>query len=165
MLEIQYGLLEAELWKGNDELRKILNCYRSHYFPSSESLDYEGLNCWLACNRPLIYVAEEPGTREIFGFALVYEIGTILSRGKNWYLNDFFVSENARGQGLGEGLVEHVLVAAKLGDIKCFYLKTEVGNIPAQRLYKKAGLLENMEYRYYYLALNKCSNTVENAKF
>jgi len=67
------------------------------------------------------------------------------------YLEDLFVSEESRGQGIGTQLVNTVIEEAK--KIGCYKLElnSQIENIRAQELYKKMGF-ENLglEFKMYF---------------
>ncbi len=61
--------------------------------------------------------------------------GSTWSRAGYCYLEDLFVSDDARGKGVGRALIEAVAAAAKDAGIERLYWVTDGGNTAAQALY------------------------------
>lgn len=59
------------------------------------------------------------------------------SEGEVCYLNDLFVSEEARGKGVARALIEHVYTAAKAQGCAKVYWLTHETNTTAQALYDR----------------------------
>ncbi|MBV6885461.1 GNAT family N-acetyltransferase [Xanthomonas euvesicatoria] len=57
------------------------------------------------------------------------------SVGNYCYLQDLFVSDNARSNGVGRALIEHVYTAAKINEASRVYWLTHETNHTAMRLY------------------------------
>ena len=57
--------------------------------------------------------------------------------GEDCYLEDLFVEDGARGQGLGRALIEDLMVLAKARGWHRLYWHTDAGNLPARRLYDR----------------------------
>jgi ribosomal protein S18 acetylase RimI-like enzyme len=67
-----------------------------------------------------------------------------------WILNDLFVTNEARGSGLGRGLMEFAERYAKKTNAKGIELETAVDNKVAQSLYEDLGYIENTRYKTYF---------------
>lgn len=88
-----------------------------------------------------------------WGFVAIAEDGTCLgivhylfhrsswSEGGYCYLEDLFVSEKARGLGLGRSLIEEVATAAKAYGATRLYWATEHSNKTARKLYDQVAEL------------------------
>lgn len=73
------------------------------------------------------------------GYIVICDSYSIEFGGKTAMIDEFFVLSEARGQGIGKrvlGLLEPHLITR---DIKVLFLEVSPSNIPAQRLYQKAG--------------------------
>lgn len=79
------------------------------------------------------FVAEE---KEILGFALFYTRYSTW-KGKRLYLEDFIVTEAARGKGIGKILFEKVVEEAKNGDYNGMTWQVLDWNDPAINFYNK----------------------------
>ncbi len=73
---------------------------------------------------------------------------SVWAGGTTAFLDDLFVSETARRQKLGRTLLDHALDRARAHGAKSLSLTTNEKNVPAQTLYKSAGLVEASEPRW-----------------
>lgn len=65
------------------------------------------------------------------------------------YLEDLFVNDKARGQGIGKALIKYVYDFAKTKNCNRVYWVTDSDNITAQRLYEKvANKMDFIQYRH-----------------
>jgi len=80
------------------------------------------------------FVAEIDGT--IIGFALFYTRYSTW-KGSRLYLEDFFVTEGLRGQGIGKILFEKVIKEAKDGNFNGMVWQVLDWNAPAINFYNK----------------------------
>lgn len=80
------------------------------------------------------FVAED--SNEILGFALFYTRYSTW-KGRRLYLEDFIVTENARGKGIGKILFEKVIDEAKNGDYNGMTWQVLDWNTPAINFYNK----------------------------
>jgi len=65
------------------------------------------------------------------------------------YLQDLFVSEEARGHGAARALIEHVAAAARTRGASCLYWLTQEDNARARALYDRVARYEGF-IRYDY---------------
>jgi len=70
----------------------------------------------------------------ILTFLFSFEFG-----GKIAFVDELYVSQRARGKGIGRSTVEFVKAEAKIHDVKMLYLEVEHHNTLAQKLYGSAG--------------------------
>jgi len=82
------------------------------------------------------------------GFTQLYPLFSSVSMQGSYVLNDLFVSETARGQGVGAALMEHAKQFAHNTGSKGLTLETGVDN-PAQKLYKRLGWVKDTEVNHY----------------
>lgn len=80
------------------------------------------------------FVAEE--NEEIAGFALYY-VRYSTWKGRRLYLEDFIVTENKRGQGIGKQLFERVILECKEKKYKGMVWQVLDWNEPALNFYNK----------------------------
>lgn len=65
------------------------------------------------------------------------------------YLEDLFVSETVRGQGIGRKLIESVYAFAQAKNCNRVYWVTQVSNVTAQKLYDRlATKTDFIQYRH-----------------
>ncbi len=72
------------------------------------------------------------------GFTQLYPSFSSVSMQRTYILNDLFVSEAARGKGVGAALMEHAKSFAVSENCKGITLETDKHN-PAQKLYERLG--------------------------
>lgn len=82
------------------------------------------------------------------GFTLLYPSFSSVFMQRVYILNDLFVSEKARGQGIGEALIEYAKQFAREMGSKWLTLETAIDN-PAQNLYKRLGWVKDTEVNHY----------------
>ena len=66
---------------------------------------------------------------------------------RTYILNDLFVKKDARGNRVGEGLLEHAKKFAKEVGSKGLTLETDLDN-PAQKLYERLGWSKDTHLHY-----------------
>ena len=82
------------------------------------------------------------------GFTQLYPSFSSVSMQRTYILNDLFVSEKARGQGIGEALMERAKQFAREMGSKGITLETAIDN-PAQNLYKRLGWVKDNHVNHY----------------
>lgn len=88
----------------------------------------------------VIFVAlNEAG--EPVGFTQLYPSFSSLRTVRNWILNDLYVEETYRKQGVGEKLIRQAMDFGQSQGAKSIELSTAVDNFRAQRLYEHIGFI------------------------
>jgi len=82
------------------------------------------------------------------GFTQLYPSFSSVSIQRTYILNDLFVSELARGKGVGEALMEHAKQFAREMGSKGLTLETAIDN-PAQNLYTRLGWVKDTKVNHY----------------
>ena len=82
------------------------------------------------------------------GFTQLYPLFSSVSMQRTYVLNDLFVSEDSRGQGIGEALMKHAQGFAEETGSKGLTLETAIDN-PAQHLYRKLGWVQDTAVNHY----------------
>lgn len=106
-------------------------------------------------NESVIYVAMNG--EQAIGFTQLYPRYSSGRAEKNWILNDLFVDEGYRKQGVGAKLIKQAAEFAKAGGSKFIQLETMVDNYTAQSLYEGMGFIKqppDEEFYLYKLTLN-----------
>ena len=124
-----FGLI-TELAEYEESLDKVSNSLELMY----EQKDY--FNCYVA----------ETEEKEIIGMALYY-FSYYTWVGKTLYLDDLYVKEAYRGNGLGTRLMDKMFEVAKAEKCKRFRLQVLNWNEPAINLYEKSGF--NVDKTWY----------------
>ncbi|MDP2737403.1 MAG: GNAT family N-acetyltransferase [Pseudorhodobacter sp.] len=71
----------------------------------------------------------------LVGFALHHHHASTWVLGDDCYLEDLFVTEAARGGGVGRALIEDLMALARARGWNRLYWHTDEGNLTARRLY------------------------------
>ncbi|MFJ6208571.1 GNAT family N-acetyltransferase [Lysinibacillus sp. NPDC092081] len=74
------------------------------------------------------------------GFVQLYPIFSSVAMKRAFILNDLFVAENARKQGIAHGLIEQCYSYCLQKDARYMGLETATDNVRAQKLYEKLGM-------------------------
>jgi GNAT superfamily N-acetyltransferase len=86
-------------------------------------------------------------------FAQLYPLFSSVSMESVWLLNDLFVSEANRKQGIGTTMLETIAQFGRETGALRIELATEVDNFAAQTLYKSRGWQQNETFLHYSLPL------------
>ncbi|MFW6027531.1 MAG: N-acetyltransferase family protein [bacterium] len=93
-----------------------------------------------------ILLAELEG--EAAGFVQLYPAWSSVRLGRLMILNDLYVAETVRGQGVGRALLEAACETARQTNAVGLVLETEPDNGTAQRLYEAAGWKRSRHFYY-----------------
>ncbi len=126
--------------------RQYLAFYHRH---PDEAEVREFLQARLAANECVIHVARVGDTQEIGGFTLIYPTYTSLGLRRSWILNDLFVAEQHRREGIARLLVHAVHRHAADTGAALVELETARSNRSAQRLYETEGYRRESEFVRY----------------
>ena len=121
-----------------DALAGLFNQYRVWYH---QAADLQGARDFLGeriINRESrIFLAMHAG--EVAGFVQLYPIFTSVGMRKAWLLNDLFVNDKHRGEGIATCLLEKAKDLGRETGSKWLLLQTDSTNIKAQEIYKNNG--------------------------
>ncbi|MDT4969011.1 MAG: hypothetical protein QOJ64_3748 [Acidobacteriota bacterium] len=87
-------------------------------------------------NEPVHALVAEKGGQLVGLVHYIFHRSTILI-GPTCYLQDLFTAETARGQGIGQALIESVYERAKAAGSERVYWQTHETNLTAMKLYDK----------------------------
>jgi ribosomal protein S18 acetylase RimI-like enzyme len=148
----QIDLTETHLVAG------LFNQYRIFYSQFSDiGMAKAFLDERLQHNESIIFVATDRNTQQAIGFTQLYPKYSSVRLTKNWILNDLYVDENYRKQGVGEKLIKAAMDFAKAQGSTFVQLETAVDNYTAQHLYESIGFVKqenDEEFFLYKIALN-----------
>lgn len=134
-------------------ITSLFNDYRVFYKQPS---DIEGAKTYikerLENEESVIFVVKKD--QKYIGFAQLYPAFSSISMKRTWILNDMFVDSQARGQGIGQMLLEKVKEYAAAAGAKSVVLETEQDNFGAQKLYEKNGYVRDTQFFHYELSLS-----------
>ena len=120
----------------------LFNKYRIFYNqPSNLDLAKSFVNARLENNESVVFVAlaKNKGETVPVGFTQLYPKFSSGRAIKIWILNDLYVEQEYRKQGVGKSLIMKALTYAKDDGASHVELSTAVDNYRAQRLYEYIG--------------------------
>ena len=145
-------LFEPEL-NDLESLAEIFNAYRVFYHQEPNiDLARKFIHERITQKDSKIFIKKDE-LNNILGFIQLYPTFSSVSAGKAWILNDLYVHEVNRRQGIAEELMQHVIQFGQNTNAKYLALETHFDNVPAQTLYKNMGFIEQdktklFEYSY-----------------
>jgi GNAT superfamily N-acetyltransferase len=135
-----------------EEVSTLFDQYRVFYKSSS---DLEAARNYLQerfqKNDSVIFVFSKD--QRIVGFTQLYPSFSSVSMKRIWILNDLFVEEAHRKQGIAKSLIDAAENFARETGAVRIVLATQVFNIAAQSLYESLGYIQNRDFHYYSLQL------------
>ena len=137
-----------------DDLAVLFNDYRRFYRQSSD-LDAARrfLNDRLTNDESVIFAARLAEMDGLAGFTQLFPTFSSVQMGRVWTLNDLFVAESARGQGVAHALMEAARAFAVSTGAVALELATERDNTAAQALYDSLDYERVDEYLHFALTL------------
>ncbi|MDQ3019579.1 MAG: GNAT family N-acetyltransferase [Bacteroidota bacterium] len=135
---------------------KLFDLYRQFYEQSSDiSSAKKFLSERINNNESVIFIAMDEEKNKGMGFVQLYPSFSSVSMKKQWILNDLFIHEDHRKEGIAEALINESKKFAKKTNAKGIILETHKTNADAQRLYDKIGFIKDDEHFNYYLKVSK----------
>jgi ribosomal protein S18 acetylase RimI-like enzyme len=120
---------------------ELFDKYRVFYKqPSDIKLAESFITARLSNNESVIYVAfidDKP-----VGFTQLYPKYSSMRAVKNWILNDLYVDESWRKQGVASQLIKAAMDFAKANNARFVQLETQTDNYTAQSLYESVGFIQ-----------------------
>ncbi len=136
-----------------EQLAQLFDLYRCFYGRESnlnESADF--ISERLKNNDSVIFTVETDN-RTLAGFTQLYPIFSSISAKKAWILNDLFVCDEFRSQGIASSLIRQSLVFCQNTGAEWVSLQTATDNFAAQRLYHKLGFVQDTQFLNYNYSL------------
>lgn len=133
-----------------EDLATLFDQYRIFYHQSSNPVSAKHfLMQRLKHQDSVIFVAED--AQILIGFTQLYPSFSSVSMKRVWILNDLFVAEAYRRQGVAKSLMDAAeKFAAESGAVRLI-LATQVTNIAAQKLYESRQYVKDEEFYHYAL--------------
>ena len=127
----------------------LFDVYRVFYKQSSDlQKAFDFLEQRIAKEESVIFLALLKG--EAVGIVQMYPIFSSVSLKRAWLLNDLFVAEQARNQGVGEALLQEAKQYGKETNAAFIILQTADDNYKAQSVYEKNGWIKTQDFFYEY---------------
>ena len=130
------------------DLVPLFDGYRMFYRQTSDFVGArEFLKARIENNESIIYLVyvEENAV----GFVQFYPLFSSVSMEPMLLLNDLYVEENYRGQGIGKALIDKGKAICREQKLKGLALQTESDN-PAQKLYEDVGFVKDPDLHYFW---------------
>ncbi|TGL65138.1 GNAT family N-acetyltransferase [Leptospira jelokensis] len=142
-------------FKDLSKLVELFDLYRQFYGQNS---DLEGANQFLLermeHGQSIIFIAEDPETQAFAGFTQLYPVFSSISMQRSYLLNDLYVKQNYRKQGIAKQLINEAKSFTKTFGGKGLELSTSMHNKEARSLYGKEGFAEETEFLTYFWKSN-----------
>lgn len=103
-------------------------------------------------NESVVFVAVADNA--VVAFTQLYPLFSSVSMESVWLLNDLFVSETSRKQGIGTALLETATQFGRESGALRLELATGIENFSAQALYKSHGWKQNKTFLHFSLPLS-----------
>lgn len=127
----------------------LFDAYRVFYQQTSDlQAAFNFLEQRISKNESVIFVATIKG--EAVGFAQLYPVFSSVSLKNAWLLNDLFVAENSRKQGIAESLLQQAKQFGLETNAAYMLLQTASDNYKAQSVYEKNGWVKTHDFFYEY---------------
>jgi len=124
------------------DIAKLFDHYRVFFGePSDLPLARDFIAGRLHCTKSVIFFAQTPKERCVV-FAQLYPSFSSVSAGRVWILNDLFVTESARGMGIGTKLLGEIKAFGSDSNAKSILVETTSSNSGTQKLYETTGYQE-----------------------
>jgi GNAT superfamily N-acetyltransferase len=134
-----------------DAAAEVFDAYRQYY---GQQPDIEGARQFLSeriANREsVVFLALKDG--QPIGFTQLYPMFSSVSMRRSWTLNDLFVKENSRSNGIGKALLTTAQDFILHQGHKGLLLETTPDNTKAQSLYERLGWVREQNYYYFWQA-------------
>ena len=131
------------------DIAKLFDDYRVFFGkPSDMPLARDFIAGRLHRTESVIFFAQTLDERCV-GFAQLYPSFSSVSAGRVWILNDLFVTESARGMGIGTKLLGEIKAFGSDSNAKSILVETTSSNTGAQKLYETTGYQEVADRIFY----------------
>jgi len=127
----------------------LFDAYRVFYKQTSDlQAAFNFLEQRTSKNESVIFVATIK--EEAVGFIQLYPIFSSVSLQPAWLLNDLFVAENSRKQGVAESLLQQAKQFGLETNAAYMLLQTAADNYKAQSVYEKNGWIKTSDFFFEY---------------
>lgn len=129
----------------------LFDRYRQFY---KQPTDFKGALKFLkqrfTNNESIVYLAFPTSDfKTPIGFTQLYPLFSSVSMKSIIVLNDLYIQEDYRGQGIGKALIDKVKQVCIEQNSKGIALQTEISN-PAQKLYEREGFTIDKDLQYFW---------------
>ena len=125
----------------------LFNAYRKFYEqPSDLDAAFNFLEQRIHNNESVVFLAFQ--NNEAVGFVQLYRVFSSVQLKPCLLLNDLFVAENVRKQGIGDALLQHAKQYGRENNNGSILLQTAADNYKAQSVYEKNGWIKLQDFFY-----------------
>lgn len=125
----------------------LFDAYRVFYHQQSNlQAAFDFLEQRLSNNESTVFLAVMKN--EAVGFVQLYPVFSSIHMKKSWILNDLYVAESARNQGIGEALLQQAKQFGRETGAAYLLLQTGYDNYSAQSVYEKNGWIKAQDFFY-----------------
>ncbi len=144
--ENKMEILQATM-KELEELTILFDEYRQFYGIESDVSSAKAfLQLRMALQESIIFIVVEKN--KAIGFAQLYPTFSSIALQRAYILNDLYVTEDARGQGVGKALMEKVFQYCEQQYARYVTLQTAPDNVNARKLYEKLEMMQDQYSNY-----------------
>ena len=133
-----------------DDINLVASLFNEYRIFYNQLSDIEGATNFLyeriSKNQSSIFIAFVDG--EPVGFTQLYPIFSSVSLKPALLLNDLYVAENTRKQGVAGALLEKAKEYGRQKNVGWLLLETAFDNLTAQSLYEKNGWVKQTDFFY-----------------
>lgn len=145
-------VLQQATINDRDAVTEIFDLYRIFYKQTSDKIAARiFLFEKFERRESLIFIAKDKEKNLIVGFTQLYPILSSVSMKRVWLLNDLYVREEYRKEGVANRLLNMAKELAQQTASKGLELSTAKNNVQAKRLYERNGYVRDEEYDHYFL--------------
>ncbi|MBP2000682.1 ribosomal protein S18 acetylase RimI-like enzyme [Paenibacillus shirakamiensis] len=135
-----------------ENLSEVFDFYRIFYEQSSDVIGAKAfLQERMDRQESTIIIVIEESTNRIVGFAQLYPVFTSIGMKRSLILNDLYIVNEHRRQGLAGRLLDAVYACGVELGVQGIELSTACTNYEAQSLYKQHGYVKDTKYEHYYV--------------
>lgn len=133
-----------------ESVAQLFDAYRFWYGkPSDIQAAIDFLTARIKSSESVIYACEND-EGELVGFTQLYPIFSSTRMKRLWLLNDLFVAEEFRGQGISKLLIERAKELARETDACGVMLETQKTNEVGNKLYPHVGFELEDDVNFYF---------------
>jgi len=130
-----------------EEVTVLFDEYRQFYgLESDRSSAKAFIQLRMALKESIIFIAVVNGKK--VGFAQLYPTFSSIALQRAYILNDIYVTDDARGQGVGKALMEKVFQYCEQQYARYVTLQTATDNVHARKLYENLNMKQDQYCNY-----------------
>jgi ribosomal protein S18 acetylase RimI-like enzyme len=129
------------------DLHPLVEKYRAFYKQPENEKTLGYLKSRLESDEAVVFIARNDAVA--VGFTMLYPTFSTVSLSNIWLLNDLYVDEANRGQGIASKLMETAESAAREAGATRVFLRTANDNTIAQSLYEGRSYIQDEVFRRY----------------